>query len=424
MTLVVAGVSHHACPVELRERLHFPEAELSPALLRLRKRLDGAGAVILSTCNRVEVYVSHADPPDELFAAIRAFLSESRDVPETEFSEHLYQYEGLEAVGHLFRVACGLDSLVVGEAQILGQVHDAYLRAQTEASTDKVLSALFQKGFALAKDVRTNTGIAAGKVSIGSVAVELAVSIFMNLSGKTAMIVGSGEMGELALKSLVSNGIGKVILVNRSVEKAQELARELGGEPLGLDELHRRLHHADIVITSTGAQDYLLRVADLQRALKLRGQAPIFIIDISVPRNVDPAVNDLDNVYIYDIDDLRQIADKNLDARRRELDACLTMVENRAEQFWRWKESLVAEPTIVSMAAELHSIRERELHKTLNSLPDLTDKQRDEVEYLTKRIVNTILQRPMSQLKQEVIGQDPHNVLHLVKRLFGLKEVT
>lgn len=424
MSLAVIGLNHRTGSVELRERLHFTPESAREALQHLRRRLEGAGAVILSTCNRVEVYASHAADSEELVRELRSFLAEWHGVPEAELRDALYAHVDEAAVGHLFRVACSLDSMVVGEQQILGQVHDAFILAQTEQATDKVLSALFQRAFSVAKKVRTETQISAGKVSIGSVAVDLAVSIFMDLAGKTVMILGSGKMGELALKSLVSRGAGTLLTVNRSLEKAVELAERHGGEPLPLGHLGQHLHRADIVIASTGSPNYILGPADFEAALKQRARAPMFVIDIAVPRNVDPRVDELDNVYLYDVDDLQQVAEQNKEARRREIDRCLALVDEGVEQFWHWVKSLAAEPTIVSMAQELNAIRERELAKTLAGMPDLTDEQRREIEYLSKRIVNTILQRPMSQIKREMAHHDAHTVLHLVKRLFGLKETT
>jgi glutamyl-tRNA reductase len=213
------------------------------------------------------------------------------------------------------------------------------------------------------------------------------------------------------------------VLVNRGHEKAIRLAKEVRGEPLAFDALRENLHRADIVIASTAAPSHILGPSDFLAALKRRSQAPIFAIDIAVPRNIDPAVKRVDNVYLYDVDDLQQVANANLEARRQEIDRCMQIVDSGVDQFWEWLQGLVAEPTIVSMAGELNAIRERELQKTIAALPDLTDKQREEIAYLTKRIVNTILQRPMRQLKREVIEEDPHKVLHLVKRLFGLKEL-
>ncbi|MBI4557734.1 MAG: glutamyl-tRNA reductase [Candidatus Hydrogenedentes bacterium] len=422
MSLVVVGLSHHTSPIELRERLHFPETEISHALLQLRKRMDGAGAVVLSTCNRVETYVNHAAPPEELHREIRAFLSDAHQLPEAEFRPALYEYVDRDTVGHLFRVASSLDSMVVGENQILGQVHEAYLLAQSEQATDKIISAVFQKAFSVAKEVRSRTHISAGKVSVSSVAVDLAVSIFMDLADKTLMVIGSGEMGELTLKSLISKGVRRVLIVNRNREKGEALAAQCQGVYVPFDELGATLHRADILISSTAAPGFILQADDFQRALKPRGNEPIFAIDIAVPRDIDPAVNDLDNVYLYDVDDLQKVADENMEARRKEIAQCMELVDKGTEQFCRWMRGLIVEPTIVSMSTELNAIRERELAKTLQSLPDLTEKQRDEITYLSKRIVNTILQRPMSQLKQEAVQQDPHVILHLVKRLFGLKE--
>lgn len=424
MSLVVVGLSHRTSPVELRERLHFTPEATREALVALRKRIDGAGAVILSTCNRVELYVHHPTDATELIRDVNTFLCEWHGISTEALQNSLYEHADQDAVGHLFRVASGLDSLVLGENQILGQVHDAFLLAQTEQATDKVIHNLFQKAFSISKSVKTNTHISAGKVSIGSVAVDLAVSIFMDLADKTAMIIGSGKMGELTLKTLVTRGTGKLIMVNRSIEKAAELAAKFNGEALPLDALSENLHRADIVITSTGAQHYIIGPTQVQAALKQRSLEPMFVIDIAVPRNVDPAVNELDNVYVYDVDDLQQVAQENQEARRKEIALCMDIVQQGVDQFWHWVQTLAAEPTIVEMAQELNAIREKELQKTLAALPDLTDKEREEIAYLSKRIVNTILQRPMSQIKREMTHHDAHTVLHLVKRLFGLKEVS
>ncbi|HOE67136.1 MAG TPA: glutamyl-tRNA reductase [Candidatus Hydrogenedentes bacterium] len=424
MSLVVCGLSHRACPLDVRERMTFAPDALPGALLDVRRRLDGAGTVILNTCNRVEFYVHHVAPPQEIASEIRRFLSASRAVGESVFAPHLYEREGREAVAHLFRVATSLDSLVVGEGQILGQVHDAYLMAQERNATDKVINALFQRAFSLAKEVRTRTPICAGKVSIGSVAVDLAVNIFMRLTDKTVMVIGSGKMGALALRSLMSRGARNVIVVNRSLDKARHLAEPFGGEAAPLEELPQHLHRADIAISSTAAPDHILGPDDFRKALAQRGRKPMFVIDIAVPRNIDPAVNDLDDVYLYDLDNLQEVADANLQSRRNAIAQANVFVDRAVDQFMVWMGGLAAEPTIVSMAQELHAIRERELQKTLSCLPELSEAQRAEVEYLTKRLVNAILQRPVTQLKQEVAHphQDPHTVLHLVKRLFGLKD--
>jgi glutamyl-tRNA reductase len=421
MSFTATGLNHRTSPIALRERLDFDATALPNALQHLKKRVSG-GVVILSTCNRVEVYTNTPGSTDETHAAVREFLSETRQVAENEFADMLYEYADRDAVVHLFRVASSLDSLVVGEGQILGQVHDAYLAAQAEQAADKVISAVFQRAFAVAKDVRTNTRISEGKVSIGSVAVDLAVRIFTDLKAKTIMIIGSGKMGEQTLKSLVGHGVGRVLLVNRSHDKAVDLAEKHGGEVVPFDELESQLYRADVVISSTGSDEPILGYAEFQAALKERGQDPMFVIDIAVPRDIDSRINELDNIYLYDIDGLRQVAEANMEARRNEIDRCMRIVDRGADQFMKWMHGLLAEPTIVSMAEELNTIREQELEKTLRNLGEVDPKVLEEIEYLSKRIVNKILQKPMSQLKREVTEDDPHNVLHIVKRLFGLQE--
>lgn len=431
MSLVVFGLSHHTSPIELRERLAISEAELPRALHALHKRLDGGGAVLLSTCNRIEAYVHHAAPPDVVIGEIHDFLSEWKGVPKEEFLNNAYDYAERDAVGHLFRVVSSLDSLVVGETQILGQVHEAYLMAHAEQVTDKVTSSFFQRAFAIAKKIRTQTNISAGKVSVSSVAVDLAASIFGDLDEKTVMVLGSGETGELTLKNLVDRGAQHVVVANRSLESAQALAAQYHGDAISLENIEMHLHAADIVITSTSASEYVLHPSHFHDALKKRKQAPMIVVDIAVPRDVDHEVKHIDNVYLYDIDDLQQIAGQNMAARRDEMERCLQMVEDSADKFYGWIHSLAAEPTIVSMSQELNAIRERELQKTLaalkypeNATPEQVDAINQEVEYLTKRITNAILQRPMTQLKEEIAKDQNAAVLHLVRRLFGLKEST
>ena len=422
MSLSVTGLSHKSSPVELRERLAYDAPDLPAALRRLHR--DFPGCAILSTCNRVEIYAHGTLPAEETAERMRQFLSETRGIERSLLEPLLYDYHERDAVAHLYKVCAGLDSLVVGEAEVLGQVHDAYLAAQTENTADKVLGTLFQRAFKVAKEIRTKSNIGAGKVSVASVAVDLAVHIFSDLKNKVVLVIGSGDTGELVLKSLVGKGVGRVLVANRTLETARALAESYGGEALPLEALRGSLHLADIVISSTASPEPLLGVEEFQQALKLRDQEPMFVIDIAVPRDIASAVNTLSNVYLYDIDDLRQVADQNHDQRRAEVARCLDMVDAQVGKFMAWRHSLHAEPTIVSMSQELHAIRERELKKTLDSLPDLTEKQREEVVYLSKRIVNNILQRPLSQIKQEVVEEDPHRMLHLVKRLFGLEEGT
>jgi glutamyl-tRNA reductase len=423
VSLVVTGLNHHTSAVDLREKLAFQEDAIPKASFELRKGLDQAGVVILSTCNRVEIYAHHSTMEEnELLDGIHDFIARWRELPAEDFLDSLYQHRGAEAAGHLFRVAASLDSLVLGEAQILGQVHNAYLIAQAEGMADKVIHQLFQKAFAIAKQVRSRTEIGAGNVSISSVAVDLAASIFAELSGKTVMIIGSGQMSELTLKSLVSRGVGKVIVLNRSPERARAIAAPFGGEAVAFEDLDDHLHRADIIISSTAAPKFILHPPEVETALKKRNQAPVFIIDIAVPRDVEPEIGALDNVYLYNVDDLEKVVTENLDARQEEAVAGLEIVEQGAEQFAKWMRATAAEPAIASMSKECHRIRMRELEKTLAALPDLDEKAQQEVAYLTERIVKKILQSPMSQIKHEIGHHDPGTVLHLVSRLFGLKE--
>jgi glutamyl-tRNA reductase len=423
MSLVAIGLSHHTSALAVRERLAFAANEAPDALVRLHTRLGG-GVVLLSTCNRVEIYASHEASLREVEEGICAFLCEYHQVPTPAFRDSLYVHDDEQAVGHLFRVASSLDSLVVGEAQILGQVRDAYLMAQAKQTTDKILHALFQKAFSVAKNVRTQTHIGAGKVSVSSVAVELAASIFGDFAGKTVLIVGSGEMADLTLKSLVERGVRSVLVVNRNRERAQALVAQYNGEAIPFDRLKEHLHRADIVISTTAAPIPVLHAPEFQESLRKRSYAPMLVIDIAVPRDVDAEVGELDNVYLYNIDNLEAIASENIEMRRKEIELGLELVETGVRQFMQWMHGLAAEPTIASMSEEMDLIRERELQKTLAALPELSDKEREEVAYLTRRIVNNILQRPMNGIKKEIGHHDPHAVLHLAKRLFGLKDTT
>jgi glutamyl-tRNA reductase len=423
VSLIVLGLNHETGSVELREKLNFREKDVPRALRELRERCGNAGAVLLNTCNRVELYLHHGQLKSIVLGMrARQFLSEWHELPEETFSDALYEHHGTAAARHLFRVAASLDSLVVGEAQILGQVHKAYDAARTEETTDKTIHAMFQKAFSVAKAVRSKTDIGAGNVSISSVAVDLAASIFMEFADKTVMVVGAGEMGELTLKSLLASGVGEVLVLNRSMEKAREIAGESGGRAVAFAELEAHLHRADIIITSTAAPHAILHPEDFARALDRRGQEPMFVIDIAVPRDVDPSAGNLDNLYLYNVDDLRKVVDENMEARRRQAERGAAIVERGAEEFAKWMRAIAAEPTIVSMTNEMRAIREQELRKTLAALPDLTDKQREEISYLTERIVNKILQSPMTQIKHEIGHHDPHTVLHLARRLFGLKD--
>ena len=420
MSLAVVGFNHRTAPLELRERLHFGPEEVPRALAALRQRLGPAGVVIVSTCNRVEFYVNRCGLAAPMAEVIRAFWAEWRGESPEVFGDHLYVHAGSYAVEHLFRVASSLDSLVVGEAQILGQVQAAYQTARDVKTTDKILNTLFEKAFAVAKTVRGNSVIGRGKVSVGSVAADVAVSIFGELAEKTVLVIGSGKMGELTLNRLAGKGVARVLLANRSRGKAEEMARRFGGAAISFGELEERLPEADIIISSTASPRPILGREAFRKALEARDGAPIFAIDIAMPRDIDPAVNGLDNVFLYHMDDLRQMSSENMGEREQEIARCTEMVQAGVEQFCKWEQGLAAEPTIVSMTREIDAIRERELNKTLRALSHLPEEDWEQIAYLSKRLVNAMLQQPMRQLKQEVAERDPATVLSFVNRLFGL----
>ena len=422
MTLAVAGLNHNTSPVEVRERLAFPQKKMQQALLQLHQQLGGGGAVILSTCNRVELYLHHERPEVSLGEQAIRFLSAFHGISPESFRNHLYVHENEKAVAHLFRVSASLDSLVVGEAQVLGQVHEAYLAAQSAQTTNKVVNALFQRAFSVAKKVRSETFIGSGHVSVSSIAVDLAASIFMELAGKTVLVVGSGETAALTLRHLVAHGARHVLVVNRNLDKARALAEPYSGEAITFDQLHDHLHRADIVISSTAAPHFVLHPRHFSEALQQRAHRPMFAIDIAVPRDIEPAVAEVDNVYLYDMDDLEQVAEENLATRREEMTRGLAIVERETAQFIAWRRGLLAEPALRSMTEELHAIRERELKRTLAALPDLTEEQRGEVERLASRIVKQILNRPLTHIKREAAHHDPNIVIHLARRFFGIDE--
>ncbi len=425
MSLLVAGLNHASCPLEVRERLAFPADGLPAAYQRLSGAVPGAGAVILSTCNRVEIYLSLWDSGLAASAAVEkavGFLADFHGVPADCFRDTLYVIEDDAVPGHLFRVASGLDSLVVGETQIHGQVHDAYLAARAADSVDKVLNGLFQRAFSVAKAVRTDTAIGEGKVSVSSVAVDLAVSIFGDLAARTVFVVGSGDMAGLTLRHLVEHGAQRITVANRDAARATRLAQPYGGEVVAFDALGDRLHEADIVVSSTAAPGFILDRGHFAAALRRRAYQPMFVIDIAVPRDINPDVAALDNVYLCDIDGLQKSAQANLEARRREFDRALEIVERKAASCSEWLRRLSVEPAITGMAKKLDAIREREVERTFAELPDLTEDEREAIRRMSDRLVRRILDRPIAHFKHEATREDPSALVHLARRLFGLDE--
>jgi glutamyl-tRNA reductase len=418
--IVVVGLNHRTAPVAVRERLGFAQADLQPALVRLRKVAGVEEAAIVSTCNRVEVVACVDDDAHGQEAAIAEFLGGERNVARYEYEPHLFVLRGREAVRHVFRVTSSLDSMVVGEPQILGQVKDHYLEASVAGTSGSVLHRVFHRAFGVAKRVRTETAIASKAVSVASVAVDLARTIFESFGDKTAMLIGAGTMSELAARHLKTQGIAGMIIANRTYERAVELAREFEGTPVPYDRLGESLKLADVVIGSVATSDYVVGPDLVHEVLRARKQRPMFFIDMAVPRNFDPALNALDNVYLYDIDDLAVAVAGNVDEREREAVRAEAIVEEEVERFWRWLASLEVVPTIVAIREKVEAIRQRELDKALASLKDQAPRHRELLDSLTSAIVNKILHAPLSSLKHHD-DRDALDLIASARRLFDLE---
>ncbi len=398
-TLFILGVNHRTAPVEVRERLTFPETEVAPALVRLR---HGAAAVteaaLLSTCNRVEI-IGVASDPGRAVADAAHFLAIDRQVEPASFAAALYHLEGREAVRHLFRVSASLDSMVVGEPQILGQVKLAYAQASEASTVGLVLHRAFHKAFSVAKRIRKATLIGYGSVSVSSVAVTLAGQIFDTLKDKTALLMGAGRMAELTARSLKSLGIESLIITSRTFDRAVVLARKLGGTAVPLENYRPYLRLADIVIGSLAVAKPLLGPEEFEPVIRERRYRPVFLIDLGVPRNFDPRLNQIENVYLYDIDDLGAIAQKSLGERELEAQKAELLVEQELESFLRWLDGLELVPTIKDIRLSVEQLRDVELSRHRAWLKALGPAERERVELLTRALVNKLLHRVLSGLR-------------------------
>jgi glutamyl-tRNA reductase len=419
MPLFVAGVNHRTAPVALREQLAVDEDKLRELIRDVHAAGAAREAVLISTCNRVEVYAV-ADAPGEARAVVFRHLCRHRGVDPASIESHLYTHVEEEAIRHAFRVAASLDSMMVGEPQILGQVKDAFALAQACETVGPTLHTLFSQAFAVAKKVRTETDIARHAVSVSFAAVELAKKIFAGLTGRAVLLVGAGKMSELAAKHLVDQGAFPVYVTNRTWARAQDLARALSGTAVPFAELDVALGSVDIVVTSTGAPEPVIRRDVVQRVMHGRRGRPLFFIDIAVPRDVDEAVETLDDVYCYDIDDLKQVVDANLRERAREAQRAETLVEREVAKFAARMRDVEVIPTIVSLRERLESIRLAELRRALARVPDAPDATREAMEALSTAIVNKILHAPVTKLRESGRAGAGRSWTTLVQELFGL----
>ncbi|MFP6665329.1 MAG: glutamyl-tRNA reductase [Deltaproteobacteria bacterium] len=403
--LWVVGLNHETAPIELRERLVFPGDQLGAAAARIVAGTDAREAVVLSTCNRIEVIAS-AGREDELSGALTEFLANDRGVDIALLREHRYVHRGRDGVRHLFRVASSLDSMVIGESQILGQLKAQFSNAVESDAVAAFLRRCFERSFRVAKRVRTETEVATRAVSVSSAAVDLAQRIFDDLSGKTVMLMGAGKMSELAARHFIAAGVKNLIVTNRSFDRGVELARRFDGTPVPFDRYHEYLAMVDIVLGSVGADGTILGPSDLTAALKSRRSRPMFFIDLGVPRNFDAAINDLEGCYLYDIDSLAGVAKDHRAERAKEARKAEAIVLEEADGLWRQLQSPDLTPTIVALRGKLEGIRRSELDRAMATLRRLEPEDREALESMTQAIVNKILHAPMKVLKELAREED------------------
>jgi glutamyl-tRNA reductase len=413
------GLNFKTAPVEIREVLAVPTDALPAALGRMGG-LPVAEGVLLSTCNRTEVYVV-GDDADELYGLMIRYLADLGGIADLAgLIPHLYRYQGAAAVDHLFRVSCGLDSMVIGETQILGQVRDAYRDSTDAGNVDKVLHQLFEQAIAVGKRAQTETRIGQNAVSVSYATVELAKKVFRSLDGRRCMAIGAGDTAKLTVKHLQASGVRDIVIANRTLERAQKLAEEIGGTAITMEDAPRFLQQVDVVISSTGAPGYVLTRAQVAEAVRQRRGRPIFLFDIAVPRDIDPEIGQLEGAFVYDIDDLQAVVNANLQERAAEARLAERIVAEELDKFKSWLASQEVVPTIRMLRDKVETIRQQELVRALNRLPDLTDRERAVVEAMTVTLVNKILNAPTQHLKGMAGEGSAEDAIAAVVRLFDL----
>jgi glutamyl-tRNA reductase len=416
MKFLLTGLNHRTAPVEVRERIAFEERTLPEALETLKRQPGVQEGLILSTCNRVEVSVT-ADDSADVSSAVETFLADTRHVERGWVSPYLYRYDGSEAIRHLFRVASSLDSMVVGEPQILGQLKSAYAVAKEHGSINGFLDLLMTRAFNVAKRVRSETEIGQSAVSVSYAAVELAREIFGSLNGKRALVVGAGKMAESAARHLRRAGVSEILVTNRTRERAEALAEDCGGRAIDYDTFQEVVPSVDIVLTSSGAPHYILTKDQMRAAIARRRNQPMFLIDIAVPRNIDPSVNELDSVFLYDIDDLGKVVDQNLKGRIRVAQDAEDIIQEEVQRMVARLKSREVAPVIVSLQEKLEGMRKGEIDRIRTKLGTLTPQQEEAIEALTRGLVNKMAHGPIAELRKS--SEDPR-VMDTIRRLFKL----
>jgi glutamyl-tRNA reductase len=420
MYVLLAGLNHRTAPVEVREKLAFSAPVMDKAYEYLKLSEDIEGAVILATCNRTEVYATTRDIArgmDILNRFLEAFSGFSHD----QLQGYLYQPTCYDAISHLFRVSSGLDSMILGEAQILAQVKEAYQTAVLKGASDGVLNALFQKAIFVGKKTRTETGIDQHPVSVSYAAVELARQYFDTLEDKCVLVVGAGEMSELATRYLMTNGVKSVIVSNRSYERAQMMAESFNGRAVRFDQLPGQMIKADIVISCTAANHYVIRPDNCGEQLEARQSREIIIIDIAVPRDVDPALSSIPGVHIFDIDDLRNVVDENHLQRQKAARLAEHIVATELDKFNEWMAGLYVVPVITALKKRAEVIKDNELQRAFNRLGKVSEHDQKVIMSMANTIVNQLLHDPIVSLKEMAVSNQGHLCAEITKKLFGLQ---
>jgi glutamyl-tRNA reductase len=421
MKFVITGLNHKTAPLEVRERLAFTEAALGSAIDQLRGRPGLIEGMILSTCNRVEIAVT-AEEDADAEVCVEDFLASAQHVSRDWIAPYLYHHSGPDAIRHLFRVASSLDSMVVGEPQILGQLKAAYSTAKEKGAVTGFLDLVVSRAFNVAKRVRSETEIGQSAVSVSYAAVEMAREIFGTLADKKVLLVGAGKMSELSARHLHRSGVAQVSVTNRTHERAVKMAAVFGGRIIPYDNFIASLPEMDILIASSAAPHHILRKEQMRKVIEARRNRPIFLIDIAVPRNIEPAVNELDNVFLYDIDDLQQVVERNVQSRAKIAEQAEEIIAEEVERMMERLKAREIAPTIVSLQEQLDQVRIAEIQRVRGKLGNLTPQQEEAIESLTRGIVNKIAHGPISELRKQAVHPDGHHFVSVIRKVFRLGE--
>ena len=420
MFTIAVGVSHKKAPVEVREKLAFGNTKLPTLFERLRDTGKISGCVIVSTCNRTEIYATSMDT-DAALGEIWNLLSDESGIEVDQLQDYLYSLTCQQAIEHLFKVVSGLDSMILGEQEILGQVTRAYQFACENGASNAVLNVLFQKALKVGKQVQTETRIGSGASSVGSAAVQLARQIFIDMEECSIMLIGAGEMGRLVAQNLSNNCASETMVCNRSHDKAQEVALQFGGCAVPFEELFDYLPQADLVVSCTSAPDYIITKQQLSSIMEARGGRPLFLIDLAVPRDIDPEVTELEYLHLYNVDDLQSVVDESLSDREQEAEKAKKIVENAVDNFMKWLNSRAAVPAIKALHQKGEEIRDAELEKALRKFGNLTKREEKILRSMAHAITNRITNAPIVKLREESQTDQGHMYARVMLDLFDLQ---